>query len=145
MVDVRRINERISVAPQLAVEDVSDLPALGYRTLMNNRPDGEASGQPASEVIGDAARKAGLEYIYLPVVSGQVTQQNVEDFGRVLREAQGPILAFCRTGTRCTNLWALAEAGKCSTDEILDAASKAGYDLRGLAPVLESLAASREK
>lgn len=144
MVDVRQINERISVAPQISPGDVGDIAARGFRTLMNNRPDGESPGQPPSAAIAEQAKAHGLNYVYLPVISGQVTPQNIEDFGRVLGEAEGPILAYCRTGTRCTNLWALAEAGACSTQDLLAQAAAAGYDLSGLTPVLDNLASRRK-
>ena len=144
MADIRKISSRISVAPQICVEDVAQIAAEGYRTIMNNRPDGESSDQPPSAVIEAEARARNVAYIYLPIVSSNITPQNIVDFGKVLESADGPILAFCRTGTRCTNMWALAEAGNCGTDELLKQAAAAGYDIRGLAPTLESLGAQRK-
>lgn len=144
MADIRQINENISVAPQISPGDVAEIAARGFRTLMNNRPDGESPGQPPSSEIAMQAQAHGLNYIYLPVISGQVTPQNIEDFGKVLKEAKGPILAYCRTGTRCTNLWALAEAGGCATEELIRQAAAAGYDLSGLSPVLDNLASRRK-
>lgn len=144
MVDIRRITPHIAVAPQICVEDVKAIAAAGYRTIMNNRPDGEAPDQTPSAAIEAEARALGLGFIHLPVVSGAITRENIEDFGRALAEAEGPILAYCRTGTRCTNMWALAEAGRCGTDELLKQAAAAGYDLRGLAPTLDALAAQRK-
>ncbi|MBM3609091.1 MAG: TIGR01244 family phosphatase [Alphaproteobacteria bacterium] len=143
MAQIRRINERISVAPQIVETDVAEIAAAGFRTLMNNRPDGEGADQTPDEKIRAAAAAAGINYIYLPVVSGQMTPQNVEDFRNVLAAAEGPVLAYCRTGTRCTNLWALAEAGNQSADSIISSAAYAGYDVRGLAPVIDQLAAQR--
>lgn len=144
MADIRRITERVSVAPQICVEDVKDIAAQGYRTIMNNRPDGEGPGQTPSADIENEAKKNNLNYVYLPIISSAITPQNIADFGKVLTEAEGPILAYCRTGTRCTNMWALSEAGNCGTDELLKAASTAGYDLRGLAPTLDALAGQRK-
>ena len=144
MADIRKITPKISVAPQICVEDVKEIAAAGYRTIMNNRPDGESPDQPPSSVIEAEARANNIDYIYLPIVSSNITPKNIEDFGKILSEAKEPILAFCRTGTRCTNMWALAEAGNCGTDELLKAASEAGYDLRGLAPTLNALGAQRK-
>lgn len=137
--DVRKINETISVAPQLAAADMAEAAKLGFKTIVNNRPDGEGGpGQPASNEVEAAAKAAGLDFIYMPVVSGQINEDNIEDFRQVLAQAKTPVLAFCRTGTRCCNLWALAEAANASAADIVDQAANAGYDLRGLAPVLEA-------
>lgn len=144
MADIRQINPHIAVAPQICVEDVKDIAARGFKTIMNNRPDGESQDQTPSAVIEAEAKANNLDYIYLPIVSGNITPANIEDFGKVLASAKGPILAYCRTGTRCTNMWALAEAGNCGTDELLKQAAGAGYDLRGLAPTLEKLGAQRK-
>ena len=143
MAQIKRINARISVAPQIVEADVAEIAAAGFRTLMNNRPDGEGADQTPDASIRAAAQAAGLNYVYLPVISGQMTPQNVEDFRKVLAEAEAPVLAYCRTGTRCTNLWALAVAGDQSTDEIISSAAGAGYDVSGLAPVIGQLAAQR--
>ncbi len=137
--DVRKINETISVAPQLTASDMAEAAKMGFKTIVNNRPDGEGGpGQPASKDVEAAAKAAGLDFIYMPVVSGQINEDNIADFKKVLAQAKAPVLAFCRTGTRCCNLWALAEAANASTAEIVNQAANAGYDLRGLAPVLEA-------
>lgn len=144
MADIRQITPKVAVAPQICVEDIKEIAAKGFRTIMNNRPDGKSSDQTPSAVIEVEAKKNNLDYVYLPIVSGAITQQNIADFGKILADAKAPILAYCRTGTRCTNMWALAEAGNCGTDELLKAASAAGYDLRGLAPTLDALAGQRK-
>jgi len=136
--DIRKINDKISVAPQIAASDVAEAARLGFRTIVNNRPDGESWGQPKAQEIEAAVRQAGLNYIDMPVVSGQITPENVADFAAMLASAEGPVLAFCRTGTRCCNLWALAEAANLPADDIVRQAAAAGYDLRPLAPALEA-------
>ncbi|MGE3248349.1 MAG: TIGR01244 family sulfur transferase, partial [Beijerinckiaceae bacterium] len=85
-----------------------------------------------------AAKAAGLAFVYMPVVSGRLTEQDVEDFAKFLDEAEAPVLAYCRTGTRCCNLWALAKSSDTPASEIVGQALAAGYDLRGMAPMLES-------
>jgi uncharacterized protein (TIGR01244 family) len=136
--DVKKINENISVAPQIMPDDMTAAAAQGFRTIVNNRPDGEGgAGQPASVVVEAAAKAAGLNYIYLPVVSGQITESNISDFQKALAGAEKPVLAYCRTGTRCTNLWALAVAPDMAAADIITQAADAGYDLRGLTPVLQ--------
>lgn len=135
--DIRRINDDISVAPQIAPEDMAAIAELGFKTVINNRPDGEAPGQAPDAVMRAAAEEAGLEYRFVPAISGQLTKQNVEDFASTLSDVEGPVLAYCRTGTRSTTLWALSQAGKKPADEIIGQAAGAGYDLAPLRRALE--------
>lgn len=135
--DIRRINDDISVAPQIAPEDMAAIAELGFKTVINNRPDGEAPGQAPDAVMRAAAEEAGLEYRFVPAISGQLTKQNVEDFAATLSDVEGPVLAYCRTGTRSTTLWALSQAGKKPADEIIGQAAGAGYDLAPLRRALE--------
>lgn len=137
--DIKKINDTVSVAPQLSATDMAEAAALGFKTVVNNRPDGEGGpDQPSAADVGAAAKAAGLEFIDMPVVSGQITEDNVADFTKLLANAKTPVLAYCRTGTRCTNLWALAEAANKPPAELIEQAAGAGYDLRAIAPVLEA-------
>ncbi|MEO8999003.1 MAG: TIGR01244 family sulfur transferase [Rhodanobacter sp.] len=131
---IHKLTEQLSVAAQIAPEDIAELATAGFRSLINNRPDGEADDQPASALLAAAAASHGLDYRYLPVVSGQVSEQNAVDFSVALRSLPAPVLAFCRTGTRCCTLWALQAAG--DADAVLDTARQAGYDLQSLRPRL---------
>jgi len=142
--DIKPISPFLAVAPQISEGDPGTLASLGYRTVVNNRPDGEAEGQPTSAAIEAAARRHGLDYHYLPVRSGAVTDDDVAAFAALLQQVDGPVLAFCRTGTRSLTLWALAEARHLSVDAILATAAGAGYDLQGLRERLQA-AASRER
>ena len=135
--DIRKINETISVAPQIKAEDLAEIAAQGFRTVINNRPDGEAPDQTSAVEIENAARDAGLTYHFIPAVSGQLTHDNVADFGRTLADVEGPVLAFCRSGTRSATLWALSQAGKRPADEIISQAADAGYDLAPMRQFLE--------
>ena len=128
----------LQVAPQVEPSDMPALAGQGIRAIINNRPDGEAPGQPVNEALAEAAKRAGLTYRYLPVVSGQIDDGQVTSFAHALAELPGPVLAFCRTGTRCTTLWALAAARQGEPpDEILRIAAAAGYDLADLRSRLE--------
>ena len=135
--DIRKINDGISVAPQIAPEDLAEVAAMGFRTVINNRPDGEAADQAASSEIEAAAKAAGLDYHFVPVISGQMTRENVDDFRKTLAASDAPALAFCRSGTRSTHLWARSQAGTLSADDIVGQAARAGYDLAPLRPALE--------
>jgi uncharacterized protein (TIGR01244 family) len=107
---VRQIGTELWTAPQLQANDFAAAAQQGFRTIINMRPDFEEPGQPEAANLRGAAEQAGLRYEFLPVVSGQFTEQNIVDFARQVKELPKPILTFCRTGTRCTNLWALVQA-----------------------------------
>ena len=130
--DIRRINEEISVSPQIAPEDVKAISEAGFRSIICNRPDGEAADQPNFEEIEKAAKKAGLETRWIPISGGMVGDEDVEAFRKALAELPRPILGYCRTGTRTTTLWSLAQAGKMEPTEILAATRAAGYDMGGV-------------
>lgn len=97
--DIRKIDDTISVTPQITIEDVAEIARLGFRTLVANRPDQEEHGQPAMTDIEAAAKEHGLEWVYMPVESGNITDQDVERFAPMIRDAEKPVLAFCRSGT----------------------------------------------
>ena len=140
--DIKTIAPDISVSPQLLPQDVGIAASQGFRSIIINRPDGESGDQPAYREIVEAAARHGLEARYVPVVSGQVTDADVEAFSNAMRELPAPALAFCRTGTRSATLWALSQAGHLSTPAILKTAKDAGYDLSGLQPRLNAKDAS---
>jgi uncharacterized protein (TIGR01244 family) len=103
---IRQITEDFSVAPQIGIEHVPLIKAAGFKSLISNRPDSEDGAVP-HDAIAAAAVEAGLEFRYIPVVSGQLTQENVDDQAAALDALPKPVLAYCRSGTRCTNLYAL--------------------------------------
>ena len=104
--EYRQISENYAVTGQIAPEDAGAIKAAGFKSVICNRPDNEKPGQPSHDEIRAAVEAAGLAFRYIPVISGQMTQDNVEDQAKALRELEGPVLAFCRSGTRCTNLFA---------------------------------------
>jgi sulfide:quinone oxidoreductase len=103
-----RIAPTFSVAPQIAPGDVAEIAALGYRAIMCNRPDGESPGQPSVEDIRAEAERCGLAFAFVPVISGRIDARNVADFADALAALPTPVLAYCRSGARCQNLWMLA-------------------------------------
>ena len=131
--DFRKISPDLTVSPQIAAADVAAIKAEGYRSIICNRPDGEGADQPGFEEIEAAARTAGLETRYIPIQAGLVRDEDAEEFGAALREMPGPVLAYCRTGTRSATLWSLAQAGVRPIPEILAATKAAGYDMNGVA------------
>lgn len=131
--ELKRINEHVSVSPQISPEDVTAIKAAGFVAIVNNRPDGEAPDQPPSAVIEKAAHEAGLAYHHIPLGREGVSPQMVEQTKSVLEGSAGPVFCYCRSGTRSTTLWALSQAGKQPATDIISAAANAGYDVSHLA------------
>lgn len=135
--DVRRLSRVLAVAPQLSIYDVEEAARLGFRTLINNRPDGEEPTQPRAKEIEAAARAAGLRYHYLPVNGINPREHDIHAFGTLLAEARDPVLAFCRSGGRSVVLWAMTRAGRDDTEQIIAVARHAGFELNGLRMLIE--------
>ena len=133
----KMLTDRLSVSPQLSPDDIDAAAARGVRMVVNNRPDGEEVGQPGSAELAARADAAGVDYRHIPVVSGKIDDSDVAAFAKALDDADGPVLAFCRTGTRSSQLWALAARDRLSTDEVIRMAATAGYDLSGMQERLE--------
>lgn len=134
MTDFRRVNDRLSVSPQIALADVAKAKAQGFATLINNRPDGEAPDQPAGAEIEAAARAARMDYVHIPV-RGMPTMEQVEAQRRAIEGSEGPVLAYCRSGNRCMVTWSIGErlAGR-DRDELVELGRDLGYDLSGVLP-----------
>ncbi|MDG4650563.1 TIGR01244 family sulfur transferase [Roseibacterium sp. SDUM158017] len=130
--DARTITAGLSVAPQITPQDVQIAADRGFRAIICNRPDGEGMDQPNFDEIEAAAARIGLEARYLPITAGKVGDEDAEAFGRLLTELPGPVLAYCRTGTRSATLWSLAVAKDKPVADILAATQAAGYDMGGV-------------
>lgn len=140
--ELRHLTPDFAVAPQITPDDVATAARLGFRTLINNRPDAEIGPHLQADVMEEAAAKAGMAYHYLPYFPGELTQSLIADFNAVMAAAEGPVLAFCRSGTRSSHLWALWQAPHRPLTEIVSAAASAGYDHSTLLPLLRRLGAS---
>ena len=130
--DIKDINKRISVSEQITAADVQAIADAGFRAIICNRPDGEGADQPTFEEIDTAAKAAGLQTLYLPIVSGKVEDADAAKFGDALDALPGPVLAYCRTGTRSATLWSLSQAKSMPVSDILAATKAAGYDMGGV-------------
>jgi uncharacterized protein (TIGR01244 family) len=131
---MRKLDATIWVAGQIRPEEMPEIAARGIRTIVNNRPDGEEPGQPSSREIEAAARAAGLDYRWIPVAH-VLRPDQIEEMADAL--SGGPALAFCRSGTRSTYLWALARArAGVGADTLLRQAADAGYDLTPIRSLL---------
>jgi uncharacterized protein (TIGR01244 family) len=130
--ELKRISDHVSVATQISLEDIPALKAAGFTTIINNRPDGEAYDQAPSADVEAAARAAGLDFHFIPLGRDGVSDEMIEQERAALEGSAGPVLCYCRSGTRSTTLWALSQAGTLPADEIVHLAAGAGYDISHL-------------
>ncbi|EAQ26132.1 MULTISPECIES: TIGR01244 family sulfur transferase [unclassified Roseovarius] len=135
--DLRPITQDFTVSPQIDCADVPAIVEAGFRSILCNRPDGEDFGQTCYDEVAATAKAAGLEVRAVPIVSGQMTDADLNAFRAAIEDLPKPILAYCRTGTRCTMLWSMTKFTELGGDEVLRATSKAGYDMSGLIAQLE--------
>lgn len=141
MADIRPLNDSIAVAPQITPDDIAAIKAAGYVAIVNNRPDDEEPGQPTGEAIRAAAVAAGMAYTAIPITHAGFSHPQLDAMAAALGAVEGPVLAYCRSGTRSCNLWALAAAKAGRNPELLVLqAEAAGYDLGALRPTLDALA-----
>jgi sulfide:quinone oxidoreductase len=131
--DIRKIDDGLSVGPQITAADVATIAQQGFGAIICNRPDAEGADQPGHEEIAAAAKAAGLAFRHLPVTPGMVADDTAAEFGQALRDLPGPVLAYCRTGTRSATLWSLSEAKARPLPDILARTGAAGYDMNGVA------------
>lgn len=129
---MKRLSDELTVSPQLPLDAIDEVARAGFKTIICNRPDDEDPGQPSFAEISQKAEKAGLTTIFQPVASGNVSDEEVDAFAANLAAAPKPVLAYCRSGTRCTILWSLANAGKMPVQDIVKSAADAGYDMSPL-------------
>lgn len=134
--ELKRINDHVSVSGQIQPEDIKTLKDLGFTTIVNNRPDGEAPDQPSGAEIEAAAKAAGLTYHAIPLGREGVSPEMVANTKAVLEGSDGKVFCFCRSGTRSTTLWALSQAGEAPAEKIIAQAAEAGYDMSHLAGYL---------
>lgn len=142
MSDFRKLDEGVYASPQIGLSDIETAQAMGISLIINNRPDGESPDQPSSAEIEFAARAAGMDFCSIPITHAGFSEGQVSAMRTALDAREGPVLAYCRSGTRSTLLWALAEASKGrSPDELTEVAAQAGYDLAPVLAMMDMLAA----
>ncbi|WP_291727209.1 TIGR01244 family sulfur transferase [Leisingera sp. F5] len=138
--DARVITPRYSVSPQISAEDLPAIAGAGFKTVICNRPDAEVPPSHQAEAIRAAAEAAGLRFEVLPLTHQTMTPENAARQRALYESCEGPVLAYCASGTRCSVVWALSQACDMCADDILQKTAAAGYQLDGLRPALDSLA-----
>ena len=141
--DIRHITDSYAVSPQIAPEDVAQIRAAGFATVICNRPDAEIPAEVHAAVLRAAVEAAGMTFIDNPVTGGAMTMDNVRSQGEAIAAARGPVLAYCASGNRSSICWALSQAGTRPTDELIGLPARFGYQLEGLRESIDSLAAAR--
>jgi uncharacterized protein (TIGR01244 family) len=138
----RQITDTVFASPQITLAEVAEASAQGIKLIINNRPEGESDDQTPGDEIEAAAKAAGMAYIAIPVTHAGFSEGQVKAMAEALENADGPVLAYCRSGTRSTLLWALAEAGKGTNPAVIAAqAARAGYDITPVRAMVDMLAA----
>ena len=140
--DIRKLTNSFYVSPQLMEHDMAELAKQGFKTVVCNRPDEEVPAQLSRASIKKAVESAGMIWTENVIISGGMTMENVQEQGRLNDEAQGPVIAYCRSGTRSATAWALSQAGQRPVDEILQIGADAGYDLSSIRLQLDILGKS---
>ena len=135
--NLKPLSPDFSVTPQIEATEVAELAMRGFKSIIGNRPEGEAPDQPSWPSLVAEAEQHGMSVRQIPVVPGQIGPDDVRLFAAALRDLPTPIAAFCRTGTRSAMLWALANPEGLSVDERIARAAAQGYDL---APLRERMA-----
>ncbi len=133
---IRPLTEIYAVSPQIRPADVALAAARGYKTIINNRPDGENWGQPKGTDIEAETKIHGLAYHHIAIRHSGLQSGQIEELTQVQATAPGPILAYCHAGARAATVWALSQAGKMEAETIINAAASAGYDINNLRPYL---------
>ena len=141
--NIVKLSDSLGVSAQIKPEDVAAIAAAGYKVLINNRPDDEEAGQPAGAAIAAAARAAGLEYHHLPVTAMTFPGPDFDAMSDLLDDPLRPVFAFCRTGTRCANLW-VAGCDEPAREAATYVASQRGFDL-GMAAKFIARSAERDQ
>lgn len=140
--DIRKISSNYAVSPQIEPTDFAAIKAAGFKMVIDNRPDSEIPPTHHASEMQKAAEAEGLSFVAIPVAGRDMTMEAVDAHKAALKNVEGPVLAYCASGTRSTIIWALGQAGEIGPDAILSAAANAGYQIDHLKPTLETLASS---
>ena len=138
--DIRALTPTYAVSPQIDPSDLAAIKAAGYVAIINNRPDAEIPSDLHNDIMQRAAKDAGLAFFANPVIGGMMTMENVTEQAAAITASSGPVLAYCASGNRSSVVWALSNAGKLPTDDLIGIPARFGYQLEGLRSQLDAMA-----
>ena len=130
----KKLTDDFWVSAQISESDIIEAAKNGFAAIIGNRPDGEDAGQPSAAAIAALAQQHGLKFTHLPVTSGAMHDAEIAKMAAAVNAAGGPVLAYCRSGTRAAMMWGLERAGHMPADAIFAAAAQAGYDIVSVKP-----------
>ncbi|MDP4891112.1 TIGR01244 family sulfur transferase [Cypionkella sp.] len=142
--EFRALTPSYAVSPQIEIADLATVKAAGFGVVIDNRPDGEIPNDLQTDAMRAAAEALGLIFVANPVIGGAITMANVTTQAEVLAAAQTPVFAYCASGNRSSVVWALAQAGRLSTDDLIAIPARYGYNLEPLRAQLDALAAQSQ-
>ena len=129
----RRLTASFSASPQLSGADVAAAAEAGFRTIVDYRPDGEDADQPSAADMEAIAQRHGLAFAHIPITTvGTISESDISRMRTTLTQSPGPVLGYCRSGTRAATMWALSQVGETPPEALLKAAADAGYDLSAI-------------
>jgi sulfide:quinone oxidoreductase len=136
---LQKLDDKLSVAAQIAPGDARTIAADGARTLINNRPDGEEPNQLSHDDARAEAETVGLAYLYQPVTTPTIDRAAIDAFADAVATSPGPVVAHCRSGTRCYVLWAASKVLRNGADpeQLIQEATGRGFDIAALRGVLD--------
>jgi len=139
--DIKQLTPNFSVAPQIEPGDMAELAAKNVKTVISNRPDSEVPPSHQANAMRAAAEAQGIEFVHIPITQDSLTPESASAQLEAMQSAESSVLAFCRSGTRSTVVWAMGQAmsGGMPVDDIIQAAEQAGYDLTNMRPVLSQM------
>ncbi|MEM1234675.1 MAG: TIGR01244 family sulfur transferase [Pseudomonadota bacterium] len=141
--EIRPLTPDFAVSPQIEPNDIPAIAAAGFKAVICNRPDMENPVELQADVMRIAVEAAGMTFILNPFASPEMTVEHVEMQAAAQADVEGPILAYCASGTRSSICWSLSQAGRMPTADIIAATTQAGYDLAGLGPQIDAYARQR--
>lgn len=138
--DIRPITPDYAVSPQISPEDCAAIAAAGFKMIICNRPDAEIPPQVQADAVASEAAAYGLAFVVIPVTHQGLNMDIVAEQRGAMDTADGPVLAYCASGTRCSIVWSLTQATQMAPEDIIAATAAAGYDLQGMHGQLQMIA-----
>jgi uncharacterized protein (TIGR01244 family) len=139
--DIRALTPSYAVSPQIDLSDLPAIKAAGFTTVIDNRPDHEIPDTLHTGAMRAAAEAQGLTFVAIPLLPGNITDENIAAQAAAVAASAGPVFAYCASGNRCSQVWAMMNAGRQPTNALIAIPARFGYQLEGLRDRIDALAA----